>query len=127
MLSLYEKIESLCKSSNTNITKMCKDAGVSRGSISDLKMGRIETLSAKTLSKIADYFGCTVDALIGNDYSSKSTKIEEPKEQEELNEYLKYLRTRPEMKMLFNLTKDATTEDVKKAVKIIETILGKGE
>lgn len=127
MLSLYEKIESLCKSSNTNITQMCKDAKVSRGSISDLKMGRIETLSAKTLSKIADYFGCTVDALIGNDSSKKSIKIEGPKEQEELNEYLEYLRTRPEMKMLFNLTKDATTEEVKKAVKIIETMFGKGD
>ena len=44
-----------------------------------------------------------------------------------MNEYLQYLRTRPEMKMLFNLTKDATKEDVEKAVKVIEAMLGKSD
>ena len=127
MLNLYERIELLCKENGTTVSKMCIEIGISKSTMSELKHGRTQTLSAKTLSKISDYFGCTVDALIGNDSSSKSTKIEEPKEQEELNEYLEYLRTRPEMKMLFNITKDATTEDVKKAVKIIETMLGKGE
>ena len=40
-------------------------------------------------------------------------------------EYLEELRTRPEMKMLFQLTKDATKEDVEKAVRVIEAMLGK--
>ena len=44
---------------------------------------------------------------------------------EELTEYLEELRTRPEMKMLFQLTKDATKEDVEKAVRVIEAMLGK--
>jgi transcriptional regulator with XRE-family HTH domain len=45
-----------------------------------------------------------------------------PSEDEELAEYLEYLRTRPEMRMLFKLTKDATKEDVEQAVKIIEAL-----
>ena len=47
---------------------------------------------------------------------------EKPSEDEELAEYLEYLRTRPEMRMLFKLTKDATKEDVEQAVKIIEAL-----
>lgn len=45
---------------------------------------------------------------------------------EELTEYLDALRTRPEIKMMFQLTKDATKEDVEKAVKVIEAMFGKG-
>lgn len=46
-------------------------------------------------------------------------------EDEELTEYLEELKNRPEMRMLFSLTKGATKEDVEKAVRIIEAALGK--
>ena len=44
------------------------------------------------------------------------------KESDELTEYLEMLRTRPECRMLFSLTKDATKEDVEKAVAIITAL-----
>lgn len=44
------------------------------------------------------------------------------KESDELTEYLEMLRTRPECRMLFSLTKDATKEDVEKAVAIITVL-----
>ena len=47
------------------------------------------------------------------------------KEDIELQNYLEELRTRPELKMLFSLTKNATKADVEKAVKIIETMIGR--
>lgn len=53
----------------------------------------------------------------------KSDLMEDKSKNSELDEYLEELRTRPEMKMLFNITKNATKEDVEKAVKIIEAIL----
>lgn len=40
MVTLYNKIEELCKSKKINVTQMCKDIGVSRASLSDLKAGR---------------------------------------------------------------------------------------
>jgi len=43
---------------------MCADLGISRGNISDLKMGRIESLSADKLAKIATYFKVSVDYLL---------------------------------------------------------------
>lgn len=65
------------------------------------------------IQMLADYFGIV------------KSDLTEEKQPDELDEYLQELRTRPEMKMLFNLTKNATKEDVEKAVKIIETMLGK--
>ena len=67
MLSLYEKIEALCRQNNINITEMCKQSGTSRGSLTDLKRGRIKTLSAESIRKIADYFHVSTDYLLGND------------------------------------------------------------
>ena len=63
MSNLYERIDSLCKERGINITTMCKESGASRGSLTDLKSGRKQDLSIKTLTKIADYFGVSVDYL----------------------------------------------------------------
>ena len=49
-------------------------------------------------------------------------EAEKSNEDEELAEYLEYLRTRPEMRMLFKLSKNASKEDVEQAVKIIEAL-----
>ena len=66
MSELYNLIESLCKEKGTNITAMCKAAKISRAPLKELKMGRSKTLSSATLSKIAAYFGVSVDYLLGN-------------------------------------------------------------
>lgn len=122
MSKLYNKISQLCKSRSTNVTEMCKELGISRASLSDLKLGRTETLSIKTLTKIANYFDTTVDNLLSDNTTYSNTRSDiDP----ELSEYLEMLRTRPEMRMMFELSKGATKEDVEKAVKIIEAFLGK--
>ena len=71
MSELYSLIESLCKKHGTNITAMCKSAGVSRAPLTELKMGRTKTLSSATLSKIATYFGVSMDYLLGNEQKEK--------------------------------------------------------
>ena len=40
----------------------------------------------------------------------------------DVSELLEALRTRPEMRMLFSVSKDATKEDIEKAVAIIEAL-----
>ena len=64
---LYNRIASLCKERGVSITTMCKDSGASRASLSDLKVGRKQGLSAETLSKISTYFGVSVDFLLGKE------------------------------------------------------------
>lgn len=65
MSDLYDRIETLCKENNESITTMCRESGASRASLSDLKVGRKQSLSAETLSKIAAHFGVSVDYLLG--------------------------------------------------------------
>lgn len=120
MSDLYNRIEELCKENNESITTMCKESGASRASLSDLKVGRKQGLSAETLSKIAVHFGVSVDYLLG-----KENKKPLINGDEELTEYLEMLKTRPECRMLFQLSKNATKEDVEAAVRIIEALRNK--
>lgn len=66
MLNLYETIKSLCEEKGVTIARMCADAGISKGILTDLKMGRKNTLSSKTLSKIAASLGVSVDRILGS-------------------------------------------------------------
>ncbi|HIV96301.1 MAG TPA: helix-turn-helix domain-containing protein [Candidatus Agathobaculum stercoravium] len=121
MSDLYNRIYELCQGKGISIGKMCKDLSISRGNLTELKMERIKTLKTENLTKISEYFGVSVDYLLGKEPKEKPLVNDD----EELTEYLEQLRTRPELKMMFQLTKDATKEDVEKAVKVIEAMLGK--
>lgn len=65
MPEIYDRIEKLCREKEINVTLMCKKCKIPRASLSDYKKGRIQSLSAKTLDKIAKYFGVSVDYLYG--------------------------------------------------------------
>lgn len=71
MANLYNNIETLCKKRGVNVTTMCRDSGASRGSLSDLKSGRKQTLKYETLEKIANYFEISVESLVSGDYEQK--------------------------------------------------------
>lgn len=64
---LYENIMSLCKAKGISGGKLCTETGISKGIITDLKMGRQKGVSATTAQKIADYFGVTVGYLLGEE------------------------------------------------------------
>lgn len=55
MSTMYETIAALCEVRGVSITTMCKKSGTARASLTDLKMGRKKSLSAKSLAKIAAY------------------------------------------------------------------------
>ncbi len=73
------------------------------------------------LLKIAHYFHVTTDFLLGQEGPEQLLVNRD----EELTEYLEMLKNRPECRMLFQLSKNATKEDVEKAVRIIEALRGK--
>ena len=57
MSELYNKIEMLCKENNTDVTKMCREINIPRSSLSELKAGRVKSISIERIEAIADYFG----------------------------------------------------------------------
>ena len=65
MDEIYKRIETLCTARGVNITSMCKAAGVPRSALSDYKAGRIKSLSADKLQKIASYFDASIDEILG--------------------------------------------------------------
>lgn len=118
MSNMYNKIEQLCKNNKTNITAMCRELDISRSSLSELKRGRTKNLSYEYISKIASFFD------VSPEYIAGKTDVKKPlvNDDEELTDYLEELKNRSEMRMLFSLAKNATKEDVEKAVKIIEAL-----
>lgn len=64
MGNLYEIITGLCNERGITQYRMCKDAGVARSTMTELKSGRTQSLSAETLQKIAGYFRVPVDFLL---------------------------------------------------------------
>ena len=55
MATLYENIVALCERRGIKGGKMCTDIGISKGLLTDLKMGRRTGISAVTAQKIASY------------------------------------------------------------------------
>lgn len=97
--------------------QLAKDLDVHQSTVAYWLEGKVPR--KRTQMQIAKYFNVPVEYLMGT---------EEPKEKplingdEELTEYLEQLRTRPEMRMLFSISKNATKEDVERAVAIIEAL-----
>ena len=89
MGNLYENILALCESRGIKGGKMCTDIGISKGLLTDLKMGRRTGVSAVTAQKIAAYFGVSVGYLLGEE--EKDTKKEQPTEYDGLSEKRKAL------------------------------------
>ena len=69
MGNLYESIQSLCQSQGIRPGRLCDELGISRGLMTDLKMGRKKGVSAQTAQKIAAYFGVSVGYLLGDEGS----------------------------------------------------------
>lgn len=65
MSDLYNKIHILCESRGIKDGTMCREAGVPRSTLQELKMERTQTLSLKNLQKIADFFNVSISELTG--------------------------------------------------------------
>ena len=88
-----------------------------------------------TLVKLGEIFDVSVDYLLGRpEDASQKSNIQVTDENncpivldEDALELIDSLRSRPEMKMLFSVSKKATAEDIIKAVKIIEALKDESE
>ena len=67
MGTLYERIISLCQERGITGGKMCTDLRMSKGTLTDLKMGRQSGISAAKAQKIASYFDVSVGYLLGEE------------------------------------------------------------
>ena len=147
-MTLLERVKELCEKRGVSINRFEKEAGLTRGSVAKWDD---HAPSGQKLEKAASYFGVSVNYLLtgrsgliaratnepfvdetesfdefGNsagpvyNYNTLFTGNEE--HDAELAALLEDLRNREDMRMLFRLAHDASPDDVKAAVKIIEAL-----
>lgn len=116
MNEMYERILTLCQQRNIKPGRLCADTGLSRGLMTDLKMGRTRELSAKNTKIIADYFGVTTDYLLtglGDKEKAPALKDERNQQPELDDEQLKVAYFRGADPSLTKEDLDAMWEDAK--------------
>lgn len=72
---MYEIFAQLCKQHGVTPYKVSKETGVSQPTLSEWKKGTYTPKQDK-LQKIADYFGVTLDYLMGNTHAEEQTPSE---------------------------------------------------
>ena len=120
MCILYENILSLCKERGITGGRMCTELGLSKSLMTDLKSGRKKSIHAETAKKIAEYFGVSVDRVLGQETEKAAIDYAD----DDLKEYLDELRNRPDKRLLFSVTKNATKSQIEAIVKMIEEMQG---
>lgn len=121
MSNMYNIIENLCKSNNITVTEMCRELKITRSSLSELKQGRAKSLSADKVIKIAKYFGVSAEYISGEQDNIMVEAHNEPIYlDDETRDIIDELRTRPEMKILFSVSKNVTKEDIEATVEILK-------
>ncbi len=125
-MDTVDRIIKLMENHQMKQADLARVAGARSSSVSDW-LNRKSTSYTKYLDKIATHFGVTVDYLLtGKEPEPTVTVMDEEDNivvlDDETLELIDSLRSKPEMKMLFSVSKNATTEDIIKAVKIIEAL-----
>ena len=76
MENLFARIESLCEKKGIRPGRLCDELGLSRGLMTDLKMGRKKSVNAETAQKIAGFFGVSVGYLLGQEESDVLDQVD---------------------------------------------------
>lgn len=65
---IFDEVVSLCQKNNTNISRVEKECELGNGTIKGWKTSKPRI---DTLKKVADYFGVTIETLLGNEEKRK--------------------------------------------------------
>ena len=99
MATLHENIVALCANRGITGGKMCTDIGISKGLLTDLKMGRRTGVSAVTAQKIASYFGVSVGYLLGEEEQKEKPTAQGDGLSEDMVELIECIKKLPEDKI----------------------------
>lgn len=74
MCTIYNNIKSLCDERGVKPGRMCVELGMSKSILTGLKNGTKKNIQTDTAQKIADYFGVTVDRVLGAEKEAAAPK-----------------------------------------------------
>ena len=101
-MTLVEKIRSLANQRNMSLPQLEVELGVGNGTISRWKNSAPST---EKLSRVADYFGVSIDYLLGRDIGNYYIDPD-------VAEIAEEMATRPELKVLFKASRNVSKESI---------------
>ena len=84
----YDIVNALCKERKTTITRMAEEIGLSNAAPTSWRKGAVPKLG--TLRKISDYFGVSVEYLLGNEPKKETPTVSGERDMEDLALLAKY-------------------------------------
>lgn len=109
MVTLYERLHFFCEEKGIKGAKMCRDLGLSKSVMTDLKSGRKKTVNAETAQKIASYFDVFVGYLLG--------------EEEQKNKPTNDDRLTEGQKKLYEFIESVPEDKIELVLKLMKTIV----
>ena len=114
----YDELIRLCNGAGKSPTAAAREMGLTGAHVNRWKNG--STPTDATVFKVCDYFG------LPHDHFAAERPAAIDAVDEDLREYLDELRSRPEKRLLFSVTKNATRGQIEAIVKMIEEMQGNG-
>ncbi|MBQ6862643.1 MAG: helix-turn-helix transcriptional regulator [Clostridia bacterium] len=109
MDSTYVRIKQLCDARGIRLSAMAQDIGIRSSVFTELKKGRTRQLSARTLQKVADYFGVSTDSLLESSGDTQADEIRDAL----------YAKRR----LLFDMSAKASDETLDTIIKIVGALV----
>lgn len=110
-MNMYEKIQELCNNRGIKVAQLCRETGIPKSTISELKQGRTKTLSTQNLIKIAQYFEISLD------FFDDSMDIIDIKKDELFKK----------RKLLFDMSKKATEDQLDTFIVMFKALIDQEE
>lgn len=121
-------LRDLRKSKGLTQRELAAILGISFSAVSMYERGEREP-DFEMIEAIADTFNVDMNYLLGKQKNQRVLSVAAAQNDAETIrldadelEFLREIRERPEMKIMFSVTKNATKEDLMKAVKIVEAL-----
>ncbi len=108
-METYNRIVQLCAARGIRLSSLAQDIGIRSSVFTELKKGRTRQLSAKTLQKVADYFGVSTDSLLESGENAQADAV-----RDEL-----YAKRR----LLFDMSEKASAETLDTILKIVGALI----
>ncbi len=117
-----ERIRALREERGLTQKELAEAIGVDRTAIAKYESGASGAKS-EMLGKLANYFDVTTDYILGRtNKKAPAPETQSRSDEEEIREYLQQIKDDPSTRMMFDLVKGATLEEIKATVAFLKAL-----
>ena len=98
MATLHERLTILCEKRGIKGAQMCRELGISKSLMTDLKSGRKKGVNAETAQKLSSYFNVTVGYLLGEEETKEKPTVQDDGLTENQRKLMEFAKSVPDDK-----------------------------